>query len=94
MSKQDDRNAAEQTFHALFLHEPETPESLLVKVMNGQTTITKRGKQMRITKEMQKAAELLLPYRLPRLNSIDAVNRNVEMTTEEWIKSLDEGNAE
>ena len=37
-----------------------------------------------------KAAALLLPYRVPQLNRVDAVNRNVEMTHEDWIKSLED----
>lgn len=37
-----------------------------------------------------KAAALLLPYRVPQLNRVDAVNRNVEMSHEEWIKSLED----
>lgn len=86
----DQRKANEQTFAGLFKDGAETPESIVAKVMWGQTTITHCGKRRRITKEMQNAAMALLPYRLPRLNAVDAVTRTVEMTQDEWVKSLAE----
>jgi hypothetical protein len=89
-----ERKEAEKTFHTLFKDGAETPESIMVKVMHGQTTIMHNGKRKRITKEMQNAASMLLPYRLPRLNAIDAVQRNVDMTHEEWLESLDDGAAD
>ena len=79
----------EQTFAAMFRDGEETPESVMVKVMRGQKSIMRRGKQQRITKEMVRAAEVLLPYRLPRLNSIDAQVKNVDMTHEEWLEQMD-----
>ena len=79
----------EQTFAAMFRDGEETPESVMVKVMRGQKSIMRRGKQQRITKEMVRAAEVLLPYRLPRLNSIDAQVKNVDMTHEEWLKIIE-----
>ncbi len=81
----------EQTFAAMFRDGEETPESVMVKVMRGQKSIMRRGKQQRITKEMVRAAEVLLPYRLPRLNSIDAQVKNVDMTHEEWLRIIEEG---
>jgi hypothetical protein len=84
------RKANEQTFAGLFKDGAETPESIVSKVMWGQTTIMHLGKRRRITKEMQNAAMALLPYRLPRLNAIDATTRTVEMTQDEWVKSLAE----
>lgn len=89
MTTRQEKKAAEQTFHELFKTQPETPESLLVKVMLGQKTIVVDGRQRDITREMKDAAALLLPYRLPRLNSIDATTTTVEMSHDEWIKSLD-----
>ncbi len=89
MSKETDRKANEKTFHGLFSDGEETPESIMVRVMRGDTHIHHGGKQRRLTKQMMQAASVLLPYRLPRLNSIDAVNRNVEMTHEDWIKEMD-----
>lgn len=85
----EERKANEQTFTGLFRDGAETPESIIAKVMWGQQTIMHAGKRKRITKEMQRAAEALLPYRLPRLNAIDAQVKNVEMTHEEWLESLD-----
>lgn len=85
-----ERKEAEKTFHTLFKDGAETPESIMVKVMHGQTTIMHNGKRKRITKEMQNAASMLLPYRLPRLNAIDAVQRTIEMTHEEWLEMIDE----
>jgi len=86
----EQRKANELTFAGLFKDGAETPESIVSKVMWGQTTIMHLGKRRRITKEMQAAAMALLPYRLPRLNAVDAVTRTVEMTQDEWVKSLAE----
>lgn len=91
MSKESERRANEQTFHGLFSDGSETPESIMVQVMNGKTHICQKGHKRRITNTMIDAAKCLLPYRLPRLNAIDAVNRNVEMTHEEWVRMMDEG---
>ena len=88
-----DRKANEITFNSLFTDGSETPESIMVRVMHGQTTIMHNGKRRRITKQMQQAASMLLPYRLPRLNAVDAVTRNVDMTHEEWIASMAEDEA-
>ncbi len=84
----------EQTFAGLFRDGEETPESIVAKVMWGQETIMHRGKQQRITQKMVSAAMALLPYRLPRLNSIDAHVKNVDMTHEEWLASMDDGEGE
>lgn len=81
----------ERTFAGLFNDGEETPEGLIVKVMRGQANITRKGKEQRITKEMVNAAMALLPYRLPRLNSIDAQVRNVEMSHEDWLESMKGG---
>ena len=89
MASKDERKQAEQTFSES-LSVGETPESILIKVMRGQDRIQSNGKRVRITKDMIAAAQTLLPYRLPRLNSIDAQVTNVQMTHEEWLKQLDE----
>lgn len=86
-----ERRQVEQTFAGLFRNGEETPESLIVKVMHGQDRIQHDGKRRRITKEMREAAAMLLPYRLPRLNAIDAVQRSIEMTHEDWIREMDGG---
>lgn len=89
-AQMEERKANEQTFVGLFRNGEETPESIVARVMWGQTTIMHKGKQRRITKEMRDAAMALLPYRLPRLNSIDANVKNVDMTHEEWINQMDD----
>lgn len=88
--EREERDANEKTFHGLFRNGEETPESIVSKVMWGQETIMHRGKQQRITKAMVGAAFALLPYRLPRLNSVDAQVKNVSMTQEEWIRMIDD----
>ena len=57
--------------------------------MRGQEHVDIDGKQYRISNKMLGAAEKLLPYRLPNLNAIDAVQKNVDMTHEEWLRSMD-----
>ena len=81
----------EQTFAGIFSDGKETPESIMAKVMWGQDTIMHLGKQQRITQKMVNAAMALLPYRLPRLNSVDATVKHVEVTHEEWLASMDDG---
>lgn len=81
----------EQTFAGLFSEGQETPESIIAKVMWGQDRITHHGKTRRITKQMVAAAQALLPYRLPRLNAIDAQVRHVEMTQEQFLALAEEG---
>lgn len=58
-----------------------SPEVFVLQVAQG-----KRAIKTKKDKEMYEAAKLLLPYRLPRLNNIDAVNKNVDMTHEDFIK--------
>lgn len=86
-----DRRANEQTFSGLFRDGAETPESIVSKIMWGQTTIMHLGKRRKISKTMQAAAMALLPYRLPRLNSVDAQVQQVDMTHEEWLEQMDDG---
>lgn len=92
-SEREERRQNEVTFSGLFKDGAETPESIVAKVMWGQTTIMHLGKRRRITKEMQNAAMALLPYRLPRLNSVDAQVQHVEMTHEDWLRVI-EGDGE
>lgn len=72
------------TFNSLIDDGGDTPEAFVLKVMRNKIKLTKLNRQR------YEAACVLLPYRLPRLNSIDATNRNVDMTHEDWIKSLEE----
>lgn len=83
------KQQAEAAFNELVTEGGDTPEAYVLKVMRGKVKMTKN------TRARYDAALALLPYRLPRLNSIDATNRNVGMTHEQWIASLDqEGNGE
>lgn len=66
-----------------------TPEQLIIAVMRGEEKIEIKGKQTKITKQMILAAQYVMPYRLPKLNSIDAQIKTVSMTQEEWIESMD-----
>lgn len=90
----EERKANELTFSGLFRNGEETPESIVAKIMWGQTTIMHHGKQRKISKQMQAAAMALLPYRLPRLNSVDAQVKHVEMTHEDWLAEIEGGNAD
>lgn len=89
--EREEREHNEQSFNQLFRNGEETPESIVTKVMWGQEYIQHRGKERRITKTMTNAAFALLPYRLPRLNSIDAQVKHVEMTHEDWLKTIEGG---
>lgn len=60
-----------------------TPEAFILKVMRGTVKITRNNK------DRYNAALALLPYRLPRLNSVDATTRNVGLTHDEWIKQME-----
>lgn len=86
----DTRQKAEKDLHRILQEGGVTPEELLVKVMYGQETVTVNGKTKKITATMIAVARDFLPYRLPKLNSIDAQIKNVNMTTEEWLKAMDE----
>lgn len=92
------KKQAETGFHSVLADGGPTPESIMIAVMRGEDTIRKPtirdgkdvgGAPYVITQKMIDAAEKLLPYRLPKLNAVDQVNRNVEMTHEDWINSID-----
>lgn len=57
------------------------PEVFVLQIAQGKRSI--RTKKDR---EAYEAAKLLLPYRLPRLNNIDAINKNVDLSHEDFIK--------
>lgn len=85
------KREAEEGFHEALAKEGKiSPENLMIAVMNGESSIVVDGKTRKITKTMIEAAQQLIPYRLPKLNSIDAVQRNVEMTHEDWINELEQ----
>lgn len=92
------KKAAESGFHTVLADGGPTPESIMIAVMRGEGTIRvpklvdgkdPGGAPYKITEKMIEAAKQLLPYRLPKLNAVDQVNRNVEMTHEDWINSID-----
>lgn len=59
-----------------------TPEAIVVSVMHGIGS-------NQITDRQLEAAKMLLPYRLPKLNTVEAHVATEGMTHEEWIASLD-----
>jgi len=86
------KKQAESGFHNVLADGGPTPEGIMIAVMRGEDTIANgkaTGRPYTITPKMIEAAEKLLPYRLPKLNAVDQVQRNVEMTHEQWIASLD-----
>lgn len=79
----DRKKEASNNFAALFDGEEDhpTPEEIVVKVMwgDGDNSITDRQLE---------AAKMLLPYRLPKLNNVDAHVATTEMSHEDWINSI------
>lgn len=55
-------------------------QDYIQNIINGKVKLTKRNR-FRF-----EAAKALLPHQLPRLNSVDVVQRNVEMTHEEFVR--------
>lgn len=79
----------EKRFHEAISDGGLTPEGVILSVMRGEKH--KVGKTEEEFSERQyQAAKDLLPYRLPRLNSIDAVQQVVGLTHEEFLKLCDE----
>lgn len=66
-----------------------TPEALLLEIMRGKEFVSINGRKKKVTAQMYDAACRLMPYRLPRLNSIDAHVKTVDLTQEEWVAQLD-----
>jgi hypothetical protein len=89
------RDDAEKTLNSIFSKdEMVTPEELIAKVIQGDTHIHKKGEQRRISKQMIEAAKIMLPYRLPRLNAVDADVRNTDVPHEQWVEKLAADDAE
>lgn len=88
------KKEAEQGFHAILADGDLTPEDVMIAVMRGQKTITRKGKTTKLSDKMYNAARDLISFRLPRLNAIDAVQKNVDMTHEDWLKSLDDDDSD
>lgn len=79
-----DQKQTETSFHGLFGQGEDkitAPETYIATIISDPTQYDEKK---------FKAAALLLPYRVPQLNRVDAVNRNVEMTHEEWIRQLED----
>lgn len=92
MAKNTTKKQAESGFHSVLADGGPTPEAIMIAVMRGEDTVNNgkaTGRNVKITQKMIDAAERLLPYRLPKLNAVDQVSRNVEMTHEDWINSID-----
>lgn len=84
MARGPGRKAAAKKFEEM-LGDGLSPEAFILEVAQGKREIkTKKHR------EMYEAAKLLLPYRLPKLNNIDATNKNVDLSHEEFIKGLQE----
>lgn len=81
-----DKTEREKRFHEQITDGGLTPEGLILDVM--------RDEKAKYTERQYQAAKDLLPYRLPRLNSIDAVSANVNVTQDEWVKLMAEGTEE
>ena len=91
------REEAAATFTAL-CNNGETPEAVVLRVMRGAPSIplpdddTARANAV-VTDRQYEAAKALLPYRLPRLNAIDATNKNVDLTHEQWLAEMERDHA-
>lgn len=90
MGTTKEKRSTERNFHAKLEAGGVAPEDVVIQIMNGKGSIQHDGKQVKISDKMYQAALALLPYRLPKLNSIDAEVKNVELTHDEWIASLDQ----
>lgn len=81
MARGPGRKVAQKKFEQA-VGEGLSPEVFILEVAQGKREIkTKKHR------EMYEAAKILLPFRLPRLNNIDAVNKNVDMSHEDFIKA-------
>lgn len=83
---------AQETFNAL-CQEGETPEAIVLKVMRGCRALpygpNETASNEVVTDRQYEAAKALLPFRLPRLNSVDATTKNVTLSHEQWLEALD-----
>jgi hypothetical protein len=84
---------AQSTFQALCRQRFSPEQIMMARLNNTKLTDPKTGAQVPVSKKMYDAAKDLIAFRLPRLNSIDAVMRNVDMTHDEWIETLEKEEA-
>lgn len=61
------------------------PEQYLMDVLNGTTKPDKTKIEI---------AKAMLPYRLPRLAQIEATNKNIDYTHEQFMKEFEMGDDE
>lgn len=80
----DRKKEAAGNFASMFDGEDKpTPEELVVRVMHGEG-------DNKITDRQLEAAKLLLPYRLPKLQNVEAHVATEEMSHEEWVARIDD----
>ena len=92
------RAEAAATFTAL-CNEGDTPEAVVLRVMRGAPSLplpddTEERAAAIVTDRQYEAAKALLPYRLPRLNAIDATTKNVDLTHEQWLADMEREGAD
>lgn len=80
----DRKKAASDSFASMFdgHEERPSPEKVIVDVLWG------KGNN-EITDRQFEAAKILIPYRLPKLNTVEAHVATEDMTHEEWIAMLE-----
>ena len=84
----DRKKEASNSFAAMFDGEDKpTPEEVVVKVMHGVGNNEISDRQL-------EAAKLLLPYRLPKLATVEAHVATEELSHEDWIASLGDDETE
>ena len=82
MARPPTKKQRQQAF-AEAVQEGVAPENFVLDVMRGKRKVISKQQQVQYN-----AALALLPYRLPRLNNIDATQKNVDMSHEEFIKAM------
>ena len=79
----DRKKEAAASFASMFDGEDKpSPEEVVVRVMHGVGN-------NEITDRQLEAAKVLLPYRLPKLQTVEAHVATEDMSHEEWINSLE-----
>lgn len=82
MARPPTKKQRQQAF-AEAVQEGVAPENFVLDVMRGKRKVISKQQQVQYN-----AALALLPYRLPRLNNIDATQKNVDMSHEDFIKAM------
>lgn len=84
MARPPTKKQRQQAF-AEAVQEGVSPEMYILDVMRGKRKVLSKQ-----TKAQYDAAIALLPFRLPRLNNIDATQKNVDQSHEDFIKGLED----